>query len=116
MASIFKRTFSKIDPKTGRRTKHKSKVWSIKYRDGNNIERRVKGFADKEATRQKAAQLERKADRRASGLEDVFTDHLARPVSEHIADFRRQMESKGRSARHVAETERLLDWCLRAEL
>ncbi len=108
MASIFKRTFSKIDAKTGRRTKHKSKVWYIKYKDGDKIERRVKGYSDKEATRQKAAQLERQADRRASGLKDAFTDHLTQPVSEHIADFRLQMESKGRSARHVGDTERLL--------
>lgn len=58
MASIYKPTYVKTDSQTGKKIKKKLKTWYIKYRDADGIERRVKEFTDKEATKQRAAELE----------------------------------------------------------
>ena len=63
MASLFKPTYTKVDPKTGRKMKRKSRKWYVKYRDADGVVRRVPGYNDKEATRQLAADLERPGPR-----------------------------------------------------
>ena len=68
MAAIFKPQYTKTDPATGRKTKHKLKKWYVKYRDAGGVVKRVPGYTDKEATRQLAAQLERQAAQEASGM------------------------------------------------
>ena len=35
MASIFKPTYTKIDPKTGKRIKRKARKWYVQYRDSD---------------------------------------------------------------------------------
>jgi hypothetical protein len=104
MASIFKPTFTKTDPKTGQKSKCKTKKWYVKYRDENRIVRRVPGFTDKEATRHLAARLEKQAARKETGLSDAFEAHRKRPLADHVEDYRRYLSSKDNTKEHVQVT------------
>ena len=65
------------------------------------------GYTDKDATLQLAAELERKAERRQAGLSDPFDDHRAGKLGDHLADFRRHLEAKANSEKHVDQTNRI---------
>ena len=99
MATIFKPTFSRVDPKTGRKKVRKLRKWYVKYKDADGIERRVPGYRDKEATRAYGTELERKAARRHVGLSDPFEDQLKRPLIEHLADYKVFLASKGNTSK-----------------
>lgn len=104
MASIFKPTYTKTDPKTGKRIKRKARKWYVQYKDQHGRWKRVPGYVDREATRQLAAQLERKVERLQSGLTDPFDDEYKRPITEHVADFRRSLEAKENTPYYVSQT------------
>ncbi len=104
MASIFKPTYSKIDPKTGKRIKRKAKKWYVQYRDQSGIVRRVPGFADKEATRQLGAKLEKQSARNEVGLVDQFEQHRKLPLRSHVDDYQQYLATKGNSPKHVKMT------------
>ncbi len=106
MACIYRPTYVKTNQATGNKIKKKLRSWYIKYRDADGIEHRVKGFVDKEATRQRAAELERNAARIAVGLVDRYAEHRRRPLSEHLEDFRRFLLGKGDTKEHVRSTVR----------
>ena len=103
MASIFKRKRKIVRP-DGRKAIKQSRCWYVKYRDVDGIERRVKGYADKEATRQMAARLEKEAALANEGVVDRFKDHRMRPLGEHLEDFRRFLLAKGNTAKHAELT------------
>ena len=77
--------------------------------------RRVPGYKDKDATRQLAASLERRAERRQAGLIGPFDDAARRPLTEHLDDYERHLEAKGDGVDHVHRTKRriqaLFDSC-----
>src|SRR5579872_6085770 len=100
MASIFRPTYT--DKKTGK--KRKLKRWYVKYRDADGIVRRVRGYTDKEATKQLAARLERNAARGKEGMVDPFEAHHKRPLAEHVEDYRRYLAAEGNTADYVAQT------------
>jgi integrase len=52
----------------------------------------------------KAAELERRACRKAEGMIDPYEEHLRRPVAEHVADYRCELESRGNAAPYVDDT------------
>ncbi len=97
----------------GTRYREESTKWYVQYKDAEGTWRRVPGYTDKDATRQLAAELERKVERRQSGLSDAFDDHRARRLSDHLADFRRHLEAKANSAKHVDQTCNRIDRVLR---
>ena len=99
MARVLKTTYL-TGPKD-KRVRRKSRKWYIEYRDENGIPRRVAGFTDKAATIQKAAELEREAERRASGLIDRFAEHRKRPLSEHLGDWHKGLIDKGTTSKHA---------------
>jgi integrase len=113
--SIFRKSYYKIDPKTGEKIKHKYRKWYIKYRDGNGIVRKVPGCTDKAATLQLAAQLERDAERKRVGVADPFESHRKRPLSEHLKSFESFLVAKGNSKKHVQQVksraEKLVQAC-----
>src|SRR5205823_3523733 len=78
MASIFRPTYT--DKATGR--PRKLRRWYVKYRDADGIVRRVAGYADREATKQLAARLEREAARRQEGMIDPCAEHHRKPLAE----------------------------------
>jgi site-specific recombinase XerD len=95
MASLYKKNRTKVDPKSGRRTKIKSAKWWIKYRDADGIVRRVPGFTDKSATQQHAASLEREAELGRAGVRDPHKEHRKRSLADHLSDFERHLRNKG---------------------
>ncbi len=50
---------------------------------------------DKAATMQRAAEIKREVERRASGLIDRFAEHRKRPLSEHLDDWHQGLIDKG---------------------
>jgi len=109
MAYIFRPTYARTDPRTGKKVRRKLKKWHIRYRCPDGRVLRVAGYTDKEATKQLAARLEKKAARQQEGMVDPFEEHRRRPVTEHLADFRRYLEAKGNTTKHARQT------CTRAQ-
>ena len=113
MASLFKRKYRKLID--GKKVKKQSQCWYVKYRDADGIERRVRGYKDKEATRQLAARLEKEAELAREGVVDRFKEHRKRPLTEHLEDFRQALTDKGNTAKQVAETigkvKRIFEGC-----
>jgi len=54
------------------------------------------------------AEIVRRVERQKSGIIEAGTERLGEPVVDHLAEYRRHLESKGRSEFHVAETARLI--------
>jgi hypothetical protein len=82
----------------GGRVTRKARKWYIDYTDyvdGQSVRRRVAGFTDKQATQQRALELQRKADRRRAGLIDRCDEQEARPLAEHVQDWHRTLIDKG---------------------
>ena len=127
MARVFKATYTKMrtvkdrkgkvvyDVKNGKkvaRRKHvldendkpvlaESRKWYVEYRDADGIVRRVPGFADKKATEQLAARLEREAAQRKTGLIDRHAEHRKRPLSEHLEEWEQALIAKGTTPHHA---------------
>jgi len=100
MSRVFRRSYR--DRKTGK-VRRTSKYYGC-YTDADGIRRRVALFTDKVASEQKLAELQREAVRRRSGLSDRFDEHARRPLVEHLAEFRRHLQAKNNTERHVALT------------
>ena len=75
-----------------------------RFRAPDSIVREVALFKDKTASRQRLAELERKAEQSDSGLLDPFEKSRKEPLADHVAAFRQHLESKGNSGQHVALT------------
>jgi integrase len=58
------------------------------------------------------ADLERQAERVRAGLltptEARFSEHLARPIAEHVGEYITSLEASGASPKHVAESRRVI--------
>ncbi len=111
--AVFKRK-RKIKLANGKAVVRESKCWYIEYRNKDGMIKRVRGYADKAATRQKAAQLERSAERCQAGLTDQYAEQKKRSLSEHLQDFRKSLTA-GNSDAHVritlARIKRVFDSC-----
>jgi integrase len=111
MASLFRPTYT--DKKTGKR--RKLSRWYVKYRDADGIVRRVRGYTDKEATKQLAARLERNAARGKEGMVDPFEAHHKRPLAEHLSDWEAAQLAEGATPKHVRQTvacaRRVIEGC-----
>src|SRR6516162_7590053 len=98
MASVFKKTRDRTN---------KLASWFISYRDENGKRRMAKGCPDKAATEAMARKLESEAALRRRGVidpkADTYAAHEARPLAEHLADWRAFLLGKGRSQRHADE-------------
>lgn len=102
MASVYKRKRYTI--RNGRKVKLLSKCWYIKYRDADGEKQVVKGYTDKEATRQMAARLEKEAALTSEGMVDRYKEHRTKPLMDHLEDFRQSLLAKGDTARYVGKT------------
>ena len=82
------------------RIRDESSTYFARYRDGNNhVVEVATGCRDESAARQVLADLERKAERVRAGLlspaEARTTEHLTKPIAEHIEAFLGSLEAKG---------------------
>jgi len=69
--------------------------WYGDYTDGTGVRRRVALVKDKSASLSMLADLERKADRARAGLTDRFEEWRKVPLSNHLDDWKRSLESQG---------------------
>ncbi len=96
------------------RIRAESGTFFARYRDGNGIVvEEPTGCRSEDAARQVLAELERKAERVRSGLlspaEARASEHLGKPIGEHVADYLTSLEAAGSCPKHVAETRRVLN-------
>src|SRR5829696_3618343 len=79
--------------------------WYYRYIDANGVRVERKGCPDKRATEGLAAQAEAEAARVRAGLSDpraeAYRRHEARPLAEHLDDFRAHLIAKGDTAKHA---------------
>lgn len=115
MANLYKKPVIRTDRKTGQRMKAKSKKWWGRYRDASGVERRVPLATDKTAAQAMLNEIITREERKAAGLIDQFDEHAKRPLTEHLKDYRRHLESKENAESHVKLTisyiEKLLAGC-----
>jgi integrase len=104
MASLYKPTYTKPDPKSGKRIKRKTRKWYGKFRDTDGIEHRIPLCTDKTAAQSMLNDEIRKAERRSSGLTDPHERHLNASILSHTSDYRRHLESKGDSPSYINQT------------
>ena|SRR5687767_9187650 len=100
MASIIKRTYKATTP-DGKTLVKTCDHYTIQYRDAAGKIRRVKGYKDKSATKQLAAQLERRLARGEQGLVDPSRAHKARALMEHVSDWVADLRASGRAEKYV---------------
>ena len=83
--------------------------WYVEYKDADDILKRVAGFTDRKSTEQRAAELEKEAERVRSGYKPKEHNQLNRPLVEHLKDFQTFLLSKGDSESHVYQTVRRVE-------
>ena len=108
MASLFRPTYTKADPITGRRVSRKVRKWYGKYRDASGRLRCTPLSPIKTAAMAMLTDLVRKIELQKAGLIDPCTDYLMQPTEDHLSDFAKHLEAKMRSERHVSETIRVI--------
>src|SRR5262245_54615176 len=86
----------------GDRIRLLSKKWYGEFRDADGILRCVPLSTDKTAAQQMLAELVRKAELKKANISDPFEDHRRRPLSEHLADYCRELEARDNAPRYVA--------------
>jgi len=87
------------------KTTTKLREWYGTYKDRDGIQQTVRLSPNKQAAKAMLAEIERKAALGQAGLLDPFEEHTKRPLRDHIDDFRRHLEAKGSSDKHIVKTD-----------
>jgi len=104
MASIFRQSYT-VKDKNGKRIRKKSAFWYVDYKTADGTRKRVKGFKDKAATVQLAAELERKAELARTGIVDRYAEDRKKPLKQHLEDFYQALLAKGDTIDHAKQTK-----------
>ena len=104
MASVFKQSYT-FKNENGKRIRKKSAFWYIDYKTADSTRKRVKGFKDKAATVQLAAELERKAELARTGIIDRYAEDRKKPLKQHLEDFYQSFLAKGDTIGHARQTK-----------
>lgn len=104
MASIYKPTYLRTDPQTGRPVRRRYHKWYIQFTDETGQPRVVPGFHSKRATEEQARRLEERAELIRAGVHSARTDHRTTPLHQHRADFESYLQSRGNTPKHVSMT------------
>ena len=122
MAHVFKKSIVRYLDANGKQVKkgtpgakkhkEKSAKW---YGRVPGAAKPVPLCANKTAAQMMLNELVKKAEMARAGISDPYETHRKRPLSEHLDDFRREMDSKGDDPRHVSivasRLKALLDGC-----
>lgn len=100
-----------------RKITRKSKKWHGCFRDPDGVTHRVPlGCTDKSAAQTKLNELIRDAERRCVGLTNPAEEHLARPIKEHLVDFKQHLSAQDNTDKYVNEVcgklERVMEGCV----
>lgn len=77
--------------------------FTIEFTDSSGKRRSTRGYKDKQATRQKASQLERTIERREVGLIDPYEEHTRRPLKEHVEEYESYLRALNVKPRYRGE-------------
>ena len=114
MASILRQKYT-VKDKNSKTIRKQSKFWYVDYKTANGTRKRVKGFKDKAATAQLAAELERKAELARRGIIDRYADDRKKPLKQHLDDFYQSLIAKGSTVAHARQTkyrtEQIINLC-----
>ena len=87
--------------------RRRGRNWYFRYTDADGVKQEVKGCPDKRETERMAAVAELEASRIRGKLIDPkdtgYRDHAARPLGEHLGEWRDDMLAKGKTAKHAAQ-------------
>jgi integrase len=115
--ALFKRKYTKVDPKTGKKIidpktgrpkQFLTDKWYGQYRDLSGHVHRVPLATDKVAAQQMLADLVKKAERRQAGVTDPFEQHVWRPLGEHVDDYESSIVANERTERYAGEVAQKL--------
>lgn len=105
MASIYRRGYA-VKRADGSQVRRKCKVYTVKWRDAAGIEHTVRGYTDREASRQLGARLERESAQGAEGLVDLYAKEKRRALTEHVAEYIADLETRGRKESYLYRIEK----------
>lgn len=102
---LVRQTYTKLNPKTGKRETRATAKWYIVYRDHLGKEVKVPGFADRKASEAEGHRLEIQAQRIASGIlpEEVLIP--PKPLTDHLGDFLASLRAGQGTESHVAQRQ-----------
>lgn len=86
-----------------------SAKYILAWKDANGRRREKVAFRDKRASEQLKAKIERELELGQAGLLDPYRDHRQAPIAEHVDAYVTMLESRGRTAKHIAHTRRHLE-------
>lgn len=86
----------------GQRYRDESGKWYVQYKDENDRWQREPAYRDKESSLQLAAKLERRVERRKSGIVDAADEHVRCSLEKHLDQFASHLRAKENSPDHVA--------------
>ena len=113
MASIRKKKYNKTI--YGKNVKKQSKCYYVWLRDANGVRQSFKLFADKTASEQQAARLQKEIELEKAGVVDRYKQHRKKPLTEHLDDFEQSMLAKGGTAKNAKQiksrVKRVFDEC-----
>ena len=89
------------DPKTGRKIKTNSKKWWGRFRDANGYDKRVPLATDRAAAQAMLAEYVRRAEREKVGIIEPTDEHRKKPITKHLADYKRYLRSKQNAPRYI---------------
>lgn len=89
-----------------KKRKVQSKMWTGRYRDENGLLIEVPLCRSKSAAETMLNDLKRKVELGKAGLRSPFEEQHARPLSEHLADFKAHLRAKGNTAEHCEQAYR----------
>ena len=105
----------KAGTKNARRVTVQSKVWTGRYRNERGALVEVRLSNSKSAADLMLHELKRKAELARVGLRNPFELQLARPLLEHLAEFKAHLQARGVTAGHCQQVyhraERILREC-----
>ena len=78
-----------------------SRKWYGTYRDADGIVRTVPLSTDRTAAQQMLSELVKRAELGKAGIVDPFEGHARRPLAEHLADFKADLNAKGNTPKQV---------------
>lgn len=113
---LYRPTVTRKRP-DGTRFKEKSRVWWGKFQHPNTGKLTYLSLKtrDKSAAKTLLRVAERRAAMEAAGLTNPYEQHLARPLAEHIKEWKSDLHAKNNTEKHVdtitGRAERLVEWC-----
>jgi integrase len=107
MATIYKISYRRKST-DGTVEKRRCSCWYIQYVDRAGKRKRIRGYVDKGATKQLAAQLERDLARGETNLIDPYKRSNTAPIAEQLRDYLADLRTAGRDRMYVYNADKRL--------